>query len=84
MRHTAHGAESLLAERALATGDLEAGDYSIAFSNAFYLWTNVLDNAHPLVPQDVANLQLHDLLVVQMQITATDCCAGYLAERAIS
>ncbi len=56
---------------------LERGNHTIAFLYVLDGRANFVDHSHILVTEDVPALQLHYLLVVQVQITAADGGARY-------
>jgi hypothetical protein len=51
---------------------LERGNYAIALLHIFDGRAHFVDDSHILVTEDVSALKLHNLLVVQVQITATN------------
>ncbi len=57
---------------------METGNDSVAFLDRCDFRPDLIDYAHELMSQDFAFLQLHNLLVVQVQITTADCRAGHL------
>jgi hypothetical protein len=60
--------------------DLETGYDSISFLYILDLASYLVYNAAPFMAQDISALQLHDFLVVEMEIAAADCRAGDFAD----
>jgi hypothetical protein len=56
---------------------LERGNYTVALLYVLNGRTNFVDDSHILVTKDISALKLHNFLVVQVQITATDSGACY-------
>lgn len=56
--------------------DLKTSHNPIALLHTLHIRPDLIDDSHPFVPQNVARLQLHDLLVIEVQIASTDGGAG--------
>jgi hypothetical protein len=60
--------------------DLETGYDSVSFLYILDLASYLVYNTTPFMAQDISALQLHDFLVVEMEIAAADCRTGDLAD----
>lgn len=69
-----------LAVVAVATGNLEASDYSVALLEILDASAHLIHNTTKLVAKDVALLQLDDGAMVQVKVTAADGAASDLED----
>jgi hypothetical protein len=58
--------------------DLETSNNPVALLYILHLRPDLINDPHPLVTQDLAWLQLHDLLVIEVQIASSDSSASDL------
>lgn len=72
--------ELVLAEEAVAAGNLEGNNVALADLGLLDLWTDLLDNTAELVAEDVALVHLHDGTVEEVKVRAADGGAGDLED----
>jgi hypothetical protein len=77
----AHGIQLVLAGPAVAAGDGERHDHSVAHLEVRHALAELDDLAHELVAEDVPSLHRGDVPVVQVQVRATDRGGGDLHDR---
>lgn len=65
---------------AVATGNLEASDYSVALLEILDASAHLINDTTKLVAKDVALLQLDDGAMVQVKVTAADGAASDLED----
>ena len=74
------GRELVLAEEAVAAGNLERNDIALADLDLLDAGADLIDNTAELVAEDVALVHLHDGTVVEMEVRAADGGAGDLED----
>src|SRR5690606_36166968 len=72
LRGFALGEETSITHEASAAGDVERNHHPITRSDMIHLGTDLLDDTHRLVAEDVTFIEVHPEDLVQMQVGPTD------------